>query len=51
MDERCPDRMGLSRCEKPAGHEGFHRRGAHVWGFVNPEPEWRKRLPAKELGR
>lgn len=55
MAKRCRDRLGLSRCERPEGHDGMHCRGEHVWGFREvPEPEWLRRmraygLPAKDL--
>ena len=34
MGKRCSDHLGRDRCEKALDHPGFHRRGAHMWGFA-----------------
>lgn len=52
---RCHDTLKDDRCERPAGHDGFHHAGLHTWCFRDvPEPAWRTRarfgqLAAKEF--
>lgn len=42
------ERDGL-RCEREAGHDGMHRAEHRTWGFRSNEPEWVRRMKAREL--
>lgn len=36
QDERCPEWVVVRRCERPAGHAGWHRAGTEVRGIATP---------------
>lgn len=55
QDARCAEEHREVRCERLAGHTGFHSGDGLAWGFRNvPEPAWIRRmheygLPAKDM--